>query len=139
MSKKLFSKASIVVALMGMGLFIANPIKADSKTPWWQPNVEGMCGDNTTGWYTCKNQNLPHAPEASQESEGRQEENETPEASREDGGRQEENETPEASQEDEGRQEESDNQQEDIFTPIVEAIIEAVLGAWTQVLNWFNS
>ncbi|HES0897267.1 TPA: hypothetical protein VNH60_000087 [Streptococcus pyogenes] len=107
MSKKLFSKASIVVALMGMGLFIANPIKADSKTPWWQPNVEGMCGDNTTGWYTCKNQNLPHAPEASQE--------------------------------DEGRQEESDNQQEDIFTPIVEAIIEAVLGAWTQVLNWFNS
>ncbi|HFK0971074.1 TPA: hypothetical protein ACGYRR_000141 [Streptococcus pyogenes] len=123
MSKKLFSKASIVVALMGMGLFIANPIKADSKTPWWQPNVEGMCGDNTTGWYTCKNQNLPHAPEASQESEGRQEENETPEAS----------------QEDEGRQEESDNQQEDIFTPIVEAIIEAVLGAWTQVLNWFNS
>ncbi|HEQ0693379.1 TPA: hypothetical protein VD058_000897 [Streptococcus pyogenes] len=123
MSKKLFSKASIVVPLMGMGLFIANPIKADSKTPWWQPNVEGMCGDNTTGWYTCKNQNLPHAPEASQESEGRQAESETPEASRED----------------RGRQEESDNQQEDIFTPIVEAIIEAVLGAWTQVLNWFNS
>ncbi|HER5569310.1 TPA: hypothetical protein VO314_001383 [Streptococcus pyogenes] len=123
MSKKLFSKASIVVALMGMGLFIANPIKADSKTPWWQPNVEGMCGDNTTGWYTCKNQNLPHAPEASREGEGRQEENETPGAS----------------QEDEGRQEESDNQQEDIFSPIVEAIIEAVLGAWTHVLNWFNS
>ncbi|HFD5125456.1 TPA: hypothetical protein ACF4QL_000931 [Streptococcus pyogenes] len=65
MSKKLFSKTSIVVALMGMGLFIANPIKADSRTPWWQPNVEGMCGDNLTGYYKCENQGLPHTPEAS--------------------------------------------------------------------------
>ncbi|HES8942199.1 TPA: hypothetical protein VPF81_000870 [Streptococcus pyogenes] len=65
MSKKLFSKTSIVVALMGMGLFIANPIKADSRTPWWQPNVEGMCGDNLTGYYKCENQGFPHTPEAS--------------------------------------------------------------------------
>ncbi|HER0014966.1 TPA: hypothetical protein VIU24_001736 [Streptococcus pyogenes] len=79
------------------------------------------------------------AGDASHENEGRQEENNTPGASHENEGRQEENNTPGASHENEGRQEESSDQQEDIFLPIVEAIVGAVLQAWTHIFNWFNS
>ncbi|VGS80555.1 hypothetical membrane associated protein [Streptococcus pyogenes] len=76
--------------------------------------------------------------DASQENKGRQEEGKTSDASQENKGPQEESETPDASQENKGRQEGSDNEQEDIFSPIVKVIIEAVLEAWTQVLSWFN-
>ncbi|HEP1289713.1 TPA: hypothetical protein VJW12_000085 [Streptococcus pyogenes] len=65
MSKKLFSKASIVVALMGMGLFIANPIKADEGASWWNEGVKGMCGDDIKGYYKCEDQDRLYTPEAS--------------------------------------------------------------------------
>ncbi|HEP1338636.1 TPA: hypothetical protein VB390_000510 [Streptococcus pyogenes] len=78
------------------------------------------------------------AGDASHDNEGRQEENKIPGTSHDNEGRQEENKTPGTSHDNEGRQEESDNRQEDIFTPIVEAIIGAVLEAWTHVLNWFT-
>ncbi|VGU39921.1 hypothetical protein [Streptococcus pyogenes] len=70
------------------------------------------------------------AEEDSQRSEERQE------------GREEGRETPEDSQRSEerqeGREEESDNQQGDMLTPIVDAIVDAIVGAWGYVLSWFK-
>ncbi|HEP1458251.1 Uncharacterised protein [Streptococcus pyogenes] len=73
-------------------------------------------------------------PEDSQRSEERQKGSETPEDSQRSEERQKGSETPEDSQRSEERQEESDNQQGDMLTPIVDAIVEA----WGYVLSWFN-
>ncbi|HES7557731.1 TPA: hypothetical protein ACF43Q_001862, partial [Streptococcus pyogenes] len=43
-------------------LLTTQPVKAEA---WWKQNVEGMCGDNLTGYYKCESQNPPHAPEDS--------------------------------------------------------------------------
>ncbi|HHJ7292187.1 TPA: hypothetical protein ACQM6U_000572 [Streptococcus pyogenes] len=86
------------------------------------------------------------AEEDSQRSEERQEGRETPEDSQRSEerqeGREEGRETPEDSQRSEerqeGREEESDNQQGDMLTPIVDAIVDAIVGAWGYVLSWFK-
>ncbi|HEQ2121612.1 TPA: hypothetical protein ACP1MF_001779 [Streptococcus pyogenes] len=61
-SKRFLNLAPLCLALLSTTLLTTQPVKAEA---WWKQNVEGMCGDNLTGYYKCESQNPPHAPEDS--------------------------------------------------------------------------
>ncbi|HEP2366910.1 TPA: hypothetical protein VJJ15_000730 [Streptococcus pyogenes] len=61
-SKRFLKLATLCLALLSTILLTIQPVKAEA---WWKQNVEGMCGDNLTGYYKCENQNPPHAPKDS--------------------------------------------------------------------------
>ncbi|EPC6810626.1 hypothetical protein ACR06F_001622 [Streptococcus pyogenes] len=61
-SKRFLKLATLCLALLSTTLLTTQPVKAE---PWWKQNVEGMCGDNLTGYYKCEDQKPPHAPKDS--------------------------------------------------------------------------
>ncbi|HHK1494599.1 TPA: hypothetical protein ACQOHN_001657, partial [Streptococcus pyogenes] len=54
--------ATLCLALLSTTLLTTQPVKAEA---WWKQNVEGMCGDNLTGYYKCESQTPHHAPKDS--------------------------------------------------------------------------
>ncbi|HEP1264669.1 TPA: hypothetical protein VIO73_000194 [Streptococcus pyogenes] len=61
-SKRFLKLATLCLALLSTTLLTTQPVKAEA---WWKQNVEGMCGDNLTGYYKCESQTPHHAPKDS--------------------------------------------------------------------------
>ncbi|HER2680044.1 TPA: hypothetical protein ACGOLK_000915 [Streptococcus pyogenes] len=61
-SKHFLKLATLCLALLSTTLLTTQPVKAEA---WWKQNVEGMCGDNLTGYYKCESQTPHHAPKDS--------------------------------------------------------------------------
>ncbi|VHD33555.1 Uncharacterised protein [Streptococcus pyogenes] len=61
-SKRFLNLATLCLALLSTTLLTTQPVKAEA---WWKQNVEGMCGDNLTGYYKCESQTPHHAPKDS--------------------------------------------------------------------------
>ncbi|HEP1646939.1 TPA: hypothetical protein ACJ68A_001620, partial [Streptococcus pyogenes] len=80
-SKRFLNLAPLCLALLSTTLLTTQPVKAEA---WWKQNVEGMCGDNLTGYYKCESQNPPHAPEDSSTEQESTEQESTEQESGED-------------------------------------------------------
>ncbi|AKZ51048.1 TPA: hypothetical protein VIP22_000167 [Streptococcus pyogenes] len=80
-SKRFLKLATLCLALLSTILLTIQPVKAEA---WWKQNVEGMCGDNLTGYYKCENQNPPHAPKDSSTEQESTEQESTEQESGED-------------------------------------------------------
>ncbi|HEQ9022617.1 hypothetical protein ACODZZ_00655 [Streptococcus pyogenes] len=83
-SKRFLKLATLCLALLSTILLTIQPVKAEA---WWKQNVEGMCGDNLTGYYKCENQNPPHAPkDSSTEQESTEQESTEQESTEQESG-----------------------------------------------------
>ncbi|AND04405.1 TPA: hypothetical protein ACKQY5_001302 [Streptococcus pyogenes] len=80
-SKRFLKLATLCLALLSTTLLTTQPVKAE---PWWKQNVEGMCGDNLTGYYKCEDQKPPHAPKDSSTEQKSTEQKSTEQESGED-------------------------------------------------------